>query len=114
MSVLKYSVSIFIIKTSTLYNKILDNRPNLKKVLTKGFFNSFMYIGYKENFNFVGFSSGDFSYNKINSSRINVYIAIWLDIVTNHVQLKNDLETKNVIHKYRVIVMHKRCYCQAY
>lgn len=113
MSGLKYSVSIFIIKTSTLYNKILENRPNLKKILTKGFFNSLMFMGYKENFNFLGFSSGDFSYNKINSNRINVYIAIWLDIVTNHVQLKNDLGTKNLIYKHRVIVIHKRCYCQA-
>lgn len=37
-------------KTYTLYNTILDNRPNLKKVLTKGFFNSFVFMGYKENF----------------------------------------------------------------
>lgn len=94
MSVLQYSVSMFIIKTYTLYNKIWDKRRNLKKVLTKGFFNSFMFVGYKENFNFLGFSRADFSYNKINSNRINVYIAIWLDIVTAHVQLKNDLKTK--------------------
>lgn len=71
-------------------------------------------MGYKENFNFLGLSSGDVSYNKINLIGINVYIAIWLDIVTTHVQLKNDLKTKTLIYKYRAIVMHKRCYCQAY
>lgn len=52
MLVLQYSVSIFIIKTSTLYNTILDNTPNFKKVLTKGFFNSFMFMGYKEKLQF--------------------------------------------------------------
>lgn len=54
-------------------------------------------MGYKENFIFLRFSSGDFSYNKINLNHINVYIAIWLNIITTHVQLKNDLKTKTLI-----------------
>lgn len=43
MFVLQYSVYIFIIKASTLYSKILDNRPNLKKVWLQVFQQLYVY-----------------------------------------------------------------------